>query len=267
MTDLKLYHNLASASSQKVRLALAEKNLDFQSVEISLAGEQHAPSYRAVNPSGVVPTLAHKGDHMFETAAILEYLDEVFPSPRLSPSNPVLRQRMRAHICRLNEFNHPANGMMHYAILARPALLQLPSDRLEALLAAMPNERDRKLRRAAVRLGVQAPEFADAVRTQEQLLDTCEAMLGRTSYLIDDDVTLLDLTALPYIARLDQMGLTQLIMECDRPRLAAWYAHMQLRPSWQSVFAFLVAPAFKDWPALGRAAIPTIRPLLRKPPP
>jgi glutathione S-transferase len=266
MIDLTLYHNLASASSQKVRLTLAEKKLDFQSVEISLGGEQHAPGYRAVNPAGVMPTLVHRGDRMFETAAILEYLDEVFPSPPLSPSDPVLRQRMRAHICRLNEVNHPANGMMHYAILARPALLHLPSDRLEALLAAMPNERDRKLRRAAVSQGLKAPEFADAVRTQEQMLDTFEEMLGRTFYLINDDVTLLDLTALPYVARLDQMGFTKLITNCERPHLAAWYERMKLRPSWEASFAFLAAGAFKDWPTMGRAAMPSIRPLLRRPP-
>jgi len=104
------------------------------------------------------------------------------------------------------------------------------------------------------------------VRTQEQMLDTFEQMLGRTSYLINDDVTLLDLTALPYIARLDQMGLIELITNCDRPHLAAWYARMKLRPSWEASFAFLAAGPFKDWPTMGRATMPSILPLLRRPP-
>jgi glutathione S-transferase len=266
MNDLTLYHNLASASSQKVRLTLAEKHLEFQSVEISLAGEQHTARYRAINPAGVVPTLAHSGDSLFETAAILEYLDEVFPSPRLSPDDPVLRQQMRAHICRLNEVNHPANGMMHYTILARPSLLKLPPDRLEALLAAMPNERDRKLRRAVIERGVEAPEFAEAVRTQEHMLDTFEKMLGSTSCLVGDEVSLLDLTALPYVARIEQMGLVELITRCDRPHLEAWYERMKLRPSWQATFAFLLSPPFKDWPTSGRAMMPRIQTLLRRQP-
>ncbi len=266
MNDLTLYHSLASASSQKVRLTLAEKHLEFKGVEISLGGEQHSAGYRAVNPAGVVPTLVHNGCSLFETAAILEYLDEVFPSPPLVPRDAVLRQRMRVHICRLNEVNHAANGMMHYTVLARPALLKLPADRLDALLAAMPNERDRKLRRAAIEHGLEAPEFADAVRTQEQMLDSLERTLSAASCLIGDEVTLLDLTALPYVARLEQMGLMPLITRCDRPHLEAWYGRMKLRPSWQATFAFLSSPPFKVWPELGRAALPAILPLLRRQP-
>jgi glutathione S-transferase len=59
---LELYHDPVSASSQKVRLVLAELDLDWADHRISLlAGEQHAPQYRAINPRGEVPALVHDG--------------------------------------------------------------------------------------------------------------------------------------------------------------------------------------------------------------
>lgn len=127
MTALRLHHSLFSASSQKVRLALAEKRLAYDSVAVDLqAGEQHWAAYRALNPRGVVPTLVHDGAVLIESAAILEYLDDVFPEPALRPSDPVARQHMHAWVRRLDDVHHPANGMMHYAVLGRADLQALP---------------------------------------------------------------------------------------------------------------------------------------------
>ncbi len=151
MTALRLHHSIFSASSQKVRLALAEKRLAHDSVAVDLqAGEQHAPAYRALNPRGVVPTLIHDGAVLIESAAILEYLDDVFPEPALRPGDPVARQRMRAWVRRLDDVHHPANGMMHYAILGRATLLAMPPERLEAMLRERGLDPGRAGRRTAL---------------------------------------------------------------------------------------------------------------------
>ena len=61
MANLELYHNGISTCSQKVRLVLAEKGLDFVSHDVNLlAGEQHDPEYVKLNPNHVVPTLVHE---------------------------------------------------------------------------------------------------------------------------------------------------------------------------------------------------------------
>lgn len=266
MTSLQLHHSIFSASSQKVRLALAEKGLAHDSVAVDLqAGEQHSPAYRALNPRGVVPTLVHDGAVLIESAAILEYLDDVFPEPALRPIDPVARQRMRAWVRRLDDVHHPANGMLHYAVLGRAALQALPPDRLEAMLQAMPNRRDRALRAAAARQGAEAPEFADAARTQEEMLDAIDTALAGQTFLIGDDVTHADLVALPYVARLEQMGLLALVESSGREQLAGWYARMKARPSWRETIGALPRQVVDHWQSLGRKAWPQIAPHLRQP--
>ena len=266
MATLRLHHSIFSASSQKVRLALVEKGLVHDSVSVDLqAGEQHTPAYRALNPRGVVPTLIHGDAVLIESAAILEYLDDVFPEPALRPHDAVARQRMRAWVRRLDDVHHPANGMMHYALLGRPALQALSPERLEAMLQAMPNRRDRALRVAAVRLGIEAPEFADAVRTQEEMLDALDEDLAAHPFLSGNDVTHADIVALPYVARLDQMGLLALIVASDRHHLAGWYDHMKMRPSWRETIGALPLGVVQRWQSLGRQAWPQIVPHLRRP--
>lgn len=264
MATLQLHHSIFSASSQKVRLALAEKGLAHDSIAVDLqAGEQHSPAYRALNPRGVVPTLVHDGAVLIESAAILEYLDDVFPESPLRPHDPVARQHMRAWVRRLDDVHHPANGMMHYAVLGRAALQALPPGRLEAMLQAMPNRRDRALRAAAARQGVDAPEFADAVRTQEEMLDAIDMALSGQAFLVGDQITHADLVALPYVARLEQMGLIALVDAAGRERLADWYTRMKARPSWAATIGALPRQIIDHWQSLGRQAWPQIARHLR----
>jgi glutathione S-transferase len=95
---LALYHFDRSTAAQKVRLALAEKELAWESryVDPGLGKrEQHDPGYLALNPRGVVPTLLHDGKVIRESQVILEYLEDVFPAPPLRPAEPAERARMR----------------------------------------------------------------------------------------------------------------------------------------------------------------------------
>ena len=262
---LRLHHSIFSASSQKVTLALAEKGLAWESVAVDLAGgEQHSQAYRALNPRGVVPTLVHDGAVLIESSTILEYLDDVYPEPPLRPADPVSRQRMRAWVRKIDDVHHPANAMIHYS-LTRPQPPAAP-EKLEAMLAAMTNPRDKALRSAAWRQGVDAPEFAEAVRTQEQMLDAIEEALAASPFLAGDDVSHADLATLPYVARLDQLGLGSMIEAGGRERLGAWLARMQSRPSWGQTIGALPASVIGRWQALGWQAWPEIVRHLRRPP-
>ena len=88
MPALELYHNALSSCSQKVRLVLAEKGLDFESRDVNLVtGEQHAPDYVKLNPNHVVPTLVHDGRVLIESSLINEYLEDAFPKPALWPAD------------------------------------------------------------------------------------------------------------------------------------------------------------------------------------
>jgi glutathione S-transferase len=93
---LELYNFSASTCSQKVRLCLHEKGLDYTDrILLSSKGEHLSPEYLALNPGGVVPTLVHDGDAIVDSSVILEYLDEVFPEISMMPAGAVAKARLR----------------------------------------------------------------------------------------------------------------------------------------------------------------------------
>ncbi|NJL41659.1 MAG: hypothetical protein HC899_36970 [Leptolyngbyaceae cyanobacterium SM1_4_3] len=92
---LELYHALGSLCSQKVKLVLAEKNLEWKSHPLNLLTfENLQPSYIQLNSKGVVPTLIHDGKVITDSATIIRYLDEQFPHPKLIPAEPALVEKM-----------------------------------------------------------------------------------------------------------------------------------------------------------------------------
>lgn len=95
---MRLYGFWRSLATYRVKVALALKGIAFEERSIDLlAGEQHEPGYRSVNPQAVVPSLVPEdgGAPLFQSLAILEYLEEVHPRPPLLPAAPRERARVR----------------------------------------------------------------------------------------------------------------------------------------------------------------------------
>jgi len=95
---VKLYGFWRSLASYRVRVALAMKGLQAEEVSIDLLkGRQNTGEYLAVNPQGVVPALVPDdgGPPLFQSLAILEYLEETRPEPPLLPRDPRGRARVR----------------------------------------------------------------------------------------------------------------------------------------------------------------------------
>jgi maleylpyruvate isomerase len=83
-----LYGFWRSIASFRVRVALKLKQLPFEEIPVDiLSGEQFSPDYGAVNDEHVVPTLVHGERRIFQSLAIIEYLDDLIPEPRLLPSD------------------------------------------------------------------------------------------------------------------------------------------------------------------------------------
>jgi maleylpyruvate isomerase len=73
------------------------KDLPFEEIPIDiLSGEQFEPKYASVNAERVVPTFVHDGHSVFQSMAIIEYLDEIYPSPRLIPQDAKERAYARS---------------------------------------------------------------------------------------------------------------------------------------------------------------------------
>ena len=86
---LELYHANHSTCSQKVRLCLAEKGLDYESHVVDLARqEQHSPEYLKINPKHKVPLLLVDGQKLTENAAIHLWISRTFPDAKIMPTDP-----------------------------------------------------------------------------------------------------------------------------------------------------------------------------------
>ncbi|MBR0846629.1 maleylacetoacetate isomerase [Bradyrhizobium diazoefficiens] len=95
--NLQLYGFWRSIASFRVRVALKLKDLPFEEIPVDiLSGEQFKPDYDAVNAERVVPTLVHGEHRLFQSLAIIEYLDDIVPEPRLLPADPVDRAYARS---------------------------------------------------------------------------------------------------------------------------------------------------------------------------
>jgi len=95
---MKLYTYWRSLATFRVRIALNLKGLSYESVYVDLdAGDQKRPEFKTVNPQMVIPALVEDdGNILFQSLAILEYLNEIHPEPPLLPTDPRARARVRA---------------------------------------------------------------------------------------------------------------------------------------------------------------------------
>lgn len=86
--SIQVYGFWRSIASFRVRVALRLKGLAFEETSVDiLSGEQFNQGYDAVNPEHVVPTFIHDGHSLFQSMAIMEYLDDIKPAPRLLPEH------------------------------------------------------------------------------------------------------------------------------------------------------------------------------------
>jgi glutathione S-transferase len=96
---LRLHSHPLSTFSRRVRIALLEKKIPAEIVEVDMAAKQHrSPEYLKLNPYGRVPTLEEDGFVLYESTAILEYLELTRPDPPLLPADPRGRALAAMHV-------------------------------------------------------------------------------------------------------------------------------------------------------------------------
>jgi maleylpyruvate isomerase len=105
---MQLYGFWRSNASFRVRVALTLKKLPFEEIEVDiLSGQQFDAAYAEVNAEHLVPTLVHDGHRIFQSLAIIEYLDEIHPEPRLLPNDAKDRAYARALALVSTADSHP----------------------------------------------------------------------------------------------------------------------------------------------------------------
>ena len=119
---LTLYHYDRSTAAQRVRLALEEKGIPWDSVIVDTARgdvENLPEDYHRLNPKGLVPVVIHDGAAIPESLVILEYLEDAFEQAPLRPAGPVERARMRLWMRKIDESIHVASRVVGVCIVNR----------------------------------------------------------------------------------------------------------------------------------------------------
>jgi maleylacetoacetate isomerase len=125
---MKLHGYFRSSASYRVRIALNLKGLGAEHLPHHLRkGEQRDPSYLAINPQGLVPTLQDAGTVITQSLAIIEWLEETHPAPPLLPKDLLRRAHVRAFAQVLACDTHPVQNLK---VLARLRELGLPEEQV-----------------------------------------------------------------------------------------------------------------------------------------
>ncbi len=199
MADPVLYGPGYSTYTRSARLALEEKGVSYQHVEVDFM--QGMPEEQlARQPFGKVPAFEHDGFQLYETCAIGRYVDEAFSGPGLQPEDPRQRARMTQIVGLLDSY---AYG---------PTVGQLVVQRL--FMGGAPDE-------AAIEAAL--PEVQKCMGAVEQLL-------GDQTFLAGDALSLADLHLAPIFAYFTATPESGPILE-DKPGLRRWWESMKARES------------------------------------
>ena len=229
---LELYHAGLTTCSKKARHCLAEKGLEYVSRYVNLRRfENHLPEYLALNPNGVVPTLVHDGTVIVESTFINEYLDEVFPDPKLRPADPAATARMRGWGKMADEYGLAAVRIPTWTRTKTDSIGALrDAGELDAVIARIPLQDHRDKYRQISEEGFSEKEFADAYAKMDFVYARAEEALADGPWLVGEQFTLADINLLPFI---DQFGKyrPELLDPANHPRTADWHGRAMARPA------------------------------------
>lgn len=111
---MKLYDYYRSSACYRVRIALNIKKLSYDKFAVHLVnqgGEQYLPDYLKLNPQGLVPTLEENDHIITQSLAIIEYLEELQPTPSLFPPTALGRATVRSMALTVACDIHPLNNL------------------------------------------------------------------------------------------------------------------------------------------------------------
>jgi stringent starvation protein A len=199
---LKLYDYPDCPFCQKVRVVLAEKDLEYEKIFVDLRKqEQKLPDFLRLNPYGKVPVLVDEDEIIYDSTIIDEYLEEEYPIPRLMPEDSQGRARVRLMEDYCDNSFIPPTTML---------LAQVRKTEAERDLQRVDQARE-ELRRALYFL---------------------RDRLGGQSFLCGGEFTLADASFAPRIMVLGRLGIE---LEPALAPVQAWIDRIRARPSVRSL--------------------------------
>jgi glutathione S-transferase len=206
MSNFIVHSIPGSPYGRAVLATLLEKSAAFGFVAVAPRSMKSEP-HLSRHPFGRVPVLEHDGFMLYETQAILRYLDRVLPAPPLTPADPKGAARMDQILCICDWYLHQGvNNIIGFQRIVRPRLLGLPCDE------------------AAV---------AEAVPRAHLVFAELSRLLGTNAHLAGPSVSLADLVVaaqMDFIAQTPEWA----ALTAERPNLPAWLTRVTARKSFQA---------------------------------
>ncbi|WP_076536565.1 glutathione S-transferase family protein [Shewanella sp. UCD-KL21] len=232
---IKLYHNDMSVCAQKVRLVLAHKGIDWESIHLNLrAGDQFKPDFRKVNPKAIIPVLTHDDHVITESNVICYYLDEVFMQQPLMPQSPLQKAELRGWLTRLDAGLHEQIAIISFCLAFRHQILNRHSTEaaLEDFLASIPDPARAILMRDMVTNGTSSPRLQLAILAYKKLIKDLANSLENSDWIVSSGISLADYSYIPYIERLEQLQLNGLWE--DYPQIEQWIVRVRATDAYQT---------------------------------
>jgi Glutathione S-transferase len=241
---LTLYDFGNSVCCQKVRITMRAKNLEWDAIKVDLfKAEQYDAKYLKLNPKGIVPTLVHDGKPIIESTLICEYLDDTFPVPRLIPSDPWQRSRMRLWSKMVDEGLFEGVTELSFSAMFRERMRNMPEEIRQKRFRNIGDPRRRDRLMSTYELGVQSPFVKHGIAAYERAFKMLEDRLAETGpWILGANASLADVNLMPFTARLDYLGLLDLWVK-DRPQVKKWWAFVREWPSFKSGLRDLISEA------------------------
>lgn len=215
MAELTIYGNPLSSYGWAVRMTCAEKGVSFEIVNQA----PHSPEQIALHPFGKIPAMRHQDLVLFESSAIMQYIDEAFPGPALRPTSIQNRAFMTQWMSAVNDSIY--NVMMRKLVL----------ERLAPIAAHRPSNEQ-----------VIQDNFPDL----QYQFDVLDRALERSPYFAGDNVSLADILLLPILFYVSLTPEGDNFLH-NRPNLTRWQKSLVRRPSFVDTMpAFGTVEAFSE---------------------
>jgi glutathione S-transferase len=218
MSDYVVHLIPGSPFSRAVLATLEEKAAPYRVASV-MPGTMRSAQHLARHPFGRVPVLEHGAFRLYETQAILRYLDRVLPEPALTPADPQSAARMD-QVMNVNDWYlfHGVANVIAFQRIVGPRLMGLTADEA-AIAAAMPKART--------------------------VFDELAGLLGAQAFFVGESLTLADLLLAPQLDFLQQTPEWE-SLTASHANLRQWLTRMQSRASlrattWEKVAAMAQA--------------------------
>jgi len=203
---MKIYGNALSTCTRRVLMTLAEKQASYEFVTLDFAkGEHKKPEHVARHPFGQMPVLEEGGYTLFESRAIMRYIDETVPGQSLTPRDPKHHGLMEQWISVESEDFNPGISTIVFQAMFVP-MMGGKSD---------------------------TGKIDEAKKKLEPCLAVLDKHLAKGPHLLGDQFTLADISYMPYMEYGVQTPAKDMLL--GHAHLAAWWKRISERPTWKKV--------------------------------